>query len=98
MDQCKELHLSPSFPNGRVSGMTNDRSSNRQHPLKQRQRARLVERLVQVAALRRLDAGGTAVVARAAGEHLRGVFSPALEGREASLVDPDSACMAVVDE
>ena len=60
--------------------------------------AGLVEHVVQVAALRRLDAGRAAALARAAGDHLRGVRDPALERLEAARGDPDAAGVAVVDE
>src|SRR3954469_21543658 len=67
-------------------------------PSQERQRSALVEHLVQVAALRALDARGAPVAARAALEHPRGVRDPALESVEAALCDADAAGMAVVDE
>src|SRR5215210_1107782 len=69
-----------------------------QHPLEERQRAGLVEGLVQVAALRALDARRAAALARTAAQELRGVLCPALEDVEAALGDPDAAGVAVVDE
>src|SRR5439155_22618872 len=69
-----------------------------EHSLEERERPGLVERLVQVAALRALHAGGASVLAGAAGEELRRVAGPALEGLEAALGDPDPAGVAVVDE
>ena len=49
--------------------------------LQERQRAGLVEHVVEVAALRALDARRAAVRARAAADHRRGVTHPALELR-----------------
>src|SRR5690242_4962792 len=72
--------------------------SDGEQTAQERQRAGLVQHLVQVAALRRLDTGGTTVVARAAGEHPRRVLDPALERLEAALCDPDAARMPVVHE
>src|SRR5688500_17117623 len=69
-----------------------------EHAFEELERAGLVQRLVQVPALRRLDARGAAVLARAAGEQLRGVADPAFEDVEAALRDPDAARVAVVDE
>src|SRR5215210_5613451 len=80
------------------TGTTNGRRLDRQHSPEKCERACLVEWLVQVSALGRLDAGRAAVVARAAFEHPRGVPGPALEDLEASLVDAHAAGMAVVDE
>ena len=62
-----------------------------QHPVEQRQRAGLVERLVQVAALRTLDARRAAALAGAALEQPNGVGDPALELGEAALGDADPA-------
>src|SRR5439155_26782955 len=81
------------FPRRTIHGL-----AGRQHPLEQGERAGLVERFVQVAALRALDARGAAEQAWAAGQHPRRVLDPALEGLEAALRDPDTAGMAVVDE
>src|SRR3954469_2432038 len=67
-------------------------------PSQERQGSALVVHLVQVAALRALDARGTAVAAGAALEHPRGVGDPTLESVEAALGDPDAAGVAVVDE
>src|SRR5947209_7329300 len=68
------------------------------HPRQERRRALLVEVLVQIAAFRALDAGGAAVLARAALEQAQGVGHPALELVEAALGDADAAGVAVVDE
>src|SRR5207249_2412238 len=73
-------------------------SSGRQHPPEQPQRTVLVEELVQVAALRALDARGAAVLAGTAREHPRRVAHPLLEDLEASLGDSNAAWVAVVDE
>src|SRR6478672_11304881 len=69
-----------------------------QHPVEERERPGLVERLVQVPALRALDARRAAALAWAATEQLRGVGRPALEHVEAALGDADAAGVAVVDE
>src|SRR3954447_19831709 len=62
------------------------------------QRAVLVEHVVQIAALRALNAGRAAARARAAAEQSRRVADPALELLEAALGDPDAAGVTVVDE
>src|SRR5437868_13422443 len=72
--------------------------AGRPHPLEQGQRAGLVERLIQVAALGALDAGRAAEQAWAPAQHPRRVLDPAFEGLEAALGDPDAAGVAVVDE
>src|SRR5215213_7026014 len=77
---------------------TNGLGLSRQHPSQEGQRAALVEPLVQVAALRRLDAGRAAVLAGTACEQALRVLDPALEHVEAPLGDADAAGMAVVDE
>ena len=59
---------------------------------------RLVERLVEVAALRALHAGGAAVLARALADQPGGVGDQALELVVAAAGDPDPAGVAVVDE
>src|SRR5919198_5393368 len=69
-----------------------------EHPLEQRERSGLVERLVEIAALRALDAGRAAPFAGAAGEQLHRVLDPALECGEAAFGDADAARVAVVDE
>jgi hypothetical protein len=79
-------------PRGRLQGL------GVEHPPQECQGAGLVERLVQVAALRALHAGGTAALAGAAGEQLRGVLGPPVEGLETPLGDADAARVAVVDE
>src|SRR5665213_2468500 len=68
------------------------------HAVQHGQRARLVEPFVEVAALGALDAGGAAALARAPLEHADGVGDPALELVEATLRDPDTARVPVVDE
>src|SRR5438105_969483 len=68
------------------------------HALQELERARLVERLVQVAALRALDAGRAAPLAGASLKQLGGVVRPALEDVEAALRDTHAASVAVVDE
>src|SRR4029079_17064035 len=70
----------------------------REQPPQQRQRARLVEEVVQVAAFRALHARRAAGLARAALEQPRRVLDPALDPLEAALGDPDPAGVAVVDE
>src|ERR1051325_4690822 len=70
----------------------------RLHPLQQRSRSGLVERLVEVAAFRARDAGGTPRLAGAPGEHRHRVRPPACEAVESSLRQADAAGMAVVDE
>src|SRR5436189_793015 len=80
-----------------VAVMTNGLRRFR-HPVQKRQRAALVQQLVEVAALRALHAGGAAALARAALEHAHRVGDPALELLEAALGDPDAAGVAVVDE
>src|SRR5215211_907382 len=81
---------------------TNERTRNRQsgdkHPLQQRPRAALVEQFVEIAALRRLHAGGAAVLAWTPGEQPLGVRDPSLEDLEAALGDADASRVAVVDE
>src|SRR5207253_1740591 len=67
-------------------------------PREERERAGLVEHVVQIAALRALDARRAAVDARAAADHARRVGDPALELLEAALGDPHAARVAVVDE
>src|SRR3954467_990838 len=74
------------------------RLSRVRHPRQKCQCSGLVEELVEVAALRALDARRTAALARAAGEELGRVRDPAFELVEAALGDSDSARMAVVDE
>src|SRR5438874_4747202 len=69
-----------------------------QHSLEQREGAGLVERLVQVPALRALHARRAAVLARAAVQQLRGVADPVLERLEAALADADAARVPVVDK
>src|SRR3954467_10313482 len=83
---------------GGYSMTTSGLRAFRQHPSQERQRALLVEPLVQVAAFRRLDAGRAAAFAGAAGEQALGVADPALEDLEAVLDDADTARVPVVDE
>ena len=66
--------------------------------LHQLQRPRLVQRLVEVAALRALHAGGAAVGAGALADQPLGVADQALELLVAAAGDPDAARVAVVDE
>src|SRR5215216_6489730 len=73
-------------------------SRSLEHALQEGSRAGLVEELVEVAALRRLHAGGTTLLARTACEQPLGIRDPPLEDLEAALGDPDAAGMAVVDE
>src|SRR5204863_9045956 len=80
-----------------VVWMTND-SPRFRHPPQQCRRTGLVQVLVQVAALRALDARRAPALAGAAFQQADGVGDPALELLEASLRDPDSAWMPVVDE
>src|SRR6266436_6966105 len=86
-----------SPPSVDVESTTNGLARFR-HPLEQGQGTRLVERLVQVAALRALNARWAAEQAGAAAQHPRRVLDPALEGLETALGDPDAAWVAVVDE
>src|SRR3954469_5403924 len=86
--------LPPSFvDDSRTNGLAGFR-----HPRQECEGAGLVEVLVEVAALRTLDAGRTAALAGAAGEELGRVGDPALELVEAAGRDADAACVAVVDE
>src|SRR5213596_181621 len=80
-----------------VAVMTNGLRRFR-HPAQKRQRAALVQQLVEVAALRALHARGAAALARAALEHPHRVGDPALELVEAALGDADAARVPVVDE
>src|SRR6478609_4999484 len=68
------------------------------HALQEQLRGLLVEHLVQVPALRALDAGGAAVRARAPREQVRRVRDPPREAVEPTLGDADAARVAVVDE
>src|SRR5215831_7040396 len=69
-----------------------------QHPLEQDPCAGLVERLVQVSALRALHTRRAAARTGAAGEQPRRVLDPALEAVVAAGGDADAARVAVVDE
>src|SRR5437868_2707422 len=84
------------------SGVVDDSTTNGltriRHAREKCEGARLVEELVQVAALRALDAGGTAALAGATGQQLGRVGDPPLELVEATGRDPDAAGVAVVDE
>ena len=64
-----------------ASRLSCPRRLSREHPAEERQRARLVEELVEVAALGRLDAGRAAVRAGAAGEQVLGVGRPSPRAR-----------------
>src|SRR3954447_749499 len=72
--------------------------STARHSAQERQRARLVEIVVEVAALRALHARWAAALARTAVEHADRVGDPALELLEAALRDSDAAGVPVVDE
>src|SRR5580765_630599 len=67
-------------------------------PRQKRQRTRLVEHVVQVAAFWALDTRRAARGAGAAAQHRCGIANPAFELVEAALGDADPARMAVVDE
>src|SRR4051812_45367302 len=69
-----------------------------QHARHDLQRARLGERLVEVAALRRLHAGGAAALARAVSDEAMRVLDELLEDGESAAGDPHSAGVAVIDE
>src|SRR4051794_34045184 len=73
-------------------------SSRVEHPVEQREGAGLVQRLVEVPALRALHARRAAALARTPREQACGVLDPPLEDVEAALRDPDAAGVAVVDE
>src|SRR5262245_4241654 len=88
--------MGPSF--GIVDVSTTNGSAGIRHPRQKCEGSGLVEVLVEVPALRALDAGGATVLAGAAGEKLGRVGDPALELVEAAGRDPDSAGVAVVDE
>src|SRR3954468_243869 len=84
---------------GTTNGTRRDRqSAQSEHAPEECESSGLVEEVVQVAALRALDAGGAAGFARAAGDQARGVVDPRLEDVEAALRDADAAHVAVVDE
>src|SRR5919201_4772519 len=68
------------------------------HPAQQGERPLLVEQLVEIAAFRALDTGGTAALAWTAVEHPGRIGDPALEAIEAAFRDPDAARVPVVDE
>src|SRR6059058_5932268 len=67
-------------------------------PREECQRPLLVEHVVQVPALRALDARGAPVGARAAADQLHRVPHPAFELLEPALGDADAAGVPVVDE
>src|SRR3954451_1874701 len=69
-----------------------------QHALEERKRARLVEKVVQVPALRRLDARRAAALTGAAGEERRRISDPALDLVEPAAGDSHAPRVAVVDE
>ena len=69
-----------------------------EHPLEQQPRPGLGERFVEVAALRRLHAGGAAGGAGALGDQAVGVAAELLEALEGGARDADPAGVAVVDE
>src|SRR5215470_11930424 len=74
-----------------VDVSTTNGSGGIRHPRQEFEGSGLVEELVQVAALRALDARGAAALARAAGEQLDRVCDPALELVEAARRDADAA-------
>src|SRR5262252_5648969 len=88
--------MGPSF--GIVDVSTTNGSAGIRHPRQKCEGTGLVEELVQVAALRALDARGASTLAWTAGEELGGVRDPALELVEAAGRDADAAGVAVVDE
>ena len=94
----KALRVSSGLTPFVTSGTARGRRPARREAAVEHARAGLVEHVVQVAALRALDARRAAVGARAAGDHPRRVGDPALELLEAALGDPDAAGVAVVDE
>src|SRR4051812_22490655 len=69
-----------------------------EHPAHHLERARLVERLVEVAALRRLHARRAARLARALCDERVRIAHQGLEAQEPLAGDPDAAGVAVVDE
>src|SRR4051794_35722797 len=69
-----------------------------EHPRHHLERARLLERLVQIPALRRLHARRAARLARTLGDEPVRVGHERFEPDEALARDPDPARMAVVDE
>src|SRR3954465_7948475 len=69
-----------------------------EHPRHHLERARLLERLVEVAALRRLHARRAARLARALADQSVRVADERLEAQEPLPGDPDPAGVAVVDE
>src|SRR3954451_17359951 len=73
-------------------------STRPRHSAEERRGAFLVEPLVQIAALRALDARWAPAIAWAAVQHLQRVRHPALELVEPALGDADATRMAVVDE
>src|SRR5881397_1640268 len=84
----------PSF----VDDCTTNELPRIRHPRQKCEGSGLVEELVEVAALRALDAGRAAALAGTALEQRDRVGHPALELGEAALGDPDAAGVAVVDE
>src|SRR5690606_10619556 len=72
--------------------------ARREHPAHQLERARLVQRLVEVAALGALHAGGAAALAGALADEASGAAHQPLEALVAAPGDPDAAGVAVVDE
>src|SRR5215213_1955346 len=94
---CTALSLRLLSALRRTAGIGID-SRSLEHSLQEGSRAALVEELVEVAALRRLHAGRTALLARAAREQALGVRDPPFEDLEPALGDPNAAGVAVVDE
>src|SRR5438874_10572723 len=88
--------MGPSF--GIVDASKTNESAGIRHPRQKCEGSGLVEELVEVAALRAVDAGRAAALAGTALEQRDRVCHPALELAEAALCDPDAAGVAVVDE
>src|SRR5947208_1251505 len=88
--------MGPSF--GIVDVSATNGSVGIRHPGQKCEGTGLVEELVQVAALRTLNARRAPALERAAGKELGGVRDPALELVEAAGRDADAAGVAVVDE
>src|SRR5438128_1505193 len=88
--------MGPSL--GIVDASKTNASAGYRHPRQKFEGTGLVEELVQVPALRALNARGAAAFAGTAGEELGGIGYPALELVEATGRDADPAGVAVVDE
>src|SRR3954468_3190974 len=93
--RCRRLFLSVVMRHKEQKTEASQLSPHQAHQL---QRAGLVQRFVEVAALGALDAGGAAGFAGALGDQALGVAEQALELVVTALGDPDPAGVAVVDE